>query len=545
MTFNAHLQRLAIYVLVIALNSLFLFARLGHYAIWDDEAMISLVAKGVLRTGDTSVLPDDHNIVAYRNGLLVRDLHDRSTPPLAAYLTAGSFAIFGESAWAARLPFALFGLATVALLLWWLRCAAVDCLTMLLFALAILGNVSFFLYCRNCRYYAPTLFFSVAIAFFYLRWKGAMSGLLTISLLSILLFAANYMAYVLLYLCILADYFIWRRKERSLSWQNWLGLLGPQFIANAAIASIWNPLKTQFGSYVAHNDLADRFTLFFWNLRDLNACEFCVGILILAAPFVGLVYKKPWLVRGAVALWVYIVAATAVSPQLVHDTSVADVRYLVPLIPLFLALEVLTLICLFGKKPLLALGIAFVAFATNLLHGGLFFPSTLLPENTRPFTYSTFASYLADLISPPGDPYTPTAAWINANVRAGESVWVEPDYMAYPLMFHAPHAIYAWQLAANNTDPQFAKLPPIHFQGRVPPDYIVAFGPVVQQVAPLIQRWSGVRYEQCATIDHFWKDLHRPELFWRTFKPIAGYNKQLAAIYVFKRAGSSSPPSTR
>ena len=37
-----------------------------------------------------------------------------------------------------------------------------------------------------------------------------------------------------------------------------------------------------------------------------------------------------------------------------------------------------------------------------------------------------------------------------------------------------------------------------------------------------------------ATLDFFWKDLYRPELFWRTFKPITGYNKNIEAIYVFK-----------
>jgi hypothetical protein len=529
--------------IIFVMSALLLFARVGHYAIWDDEAMISLVAKGILRTGDTSVLPDDHNIVAYRNGLLVRDLHDRSTPPLAAYLTAGSFALFGENACSARLPFALFGLALVALLLWWSWVERADWLTTVLFAMAILGNVSLFLYCRNCRYYAPTIFFSVAIAFLYLRCKGATRGLLAISLLSILLFAANYMAYVLLYLCIIADYFIWRRKERPLGWKDWLVLLGPQLIANAGIASVWNPLKTQFGGYVARNDLADRFTLFFWNLRDLNACEFCVGILVLAAPFVGLIYKKPWLVRGSLALGIYVAAATAVSPQLVHDTSVADVRYLVPLIPLCLALEVLTLVCLFGKKPRLALGIAFIAFTTNLLHGGLFFSAAMLPEQTRPFKYSTLASYLSELISPPDDPYAVTAKWIREHVRERESVWVAPDYMAYPLMFHAPQATYAWQLAVNNHDPQFAALPPIHFQGRVPPDYIIAFGPVVRQIAQMLQNWNPVRYERVATLDCFWKDMYRPELFWRTFMPITHYNKQLEAIYIFKRIAPVETPS--
>ena len=116
-------------------------------------------------------------------------------------------------------------------------------------------------------------------------------------------------------------------------------------------------------------------------------------------------------------------------------------------------------------------------------------------------------------------------------------MWVVPDYMCYPLMFNAPKVVYAWQLSANNHDPQFASLPSIHFQGRVPPDYITVFGPAVQQIVPLLQQWEqqGVQYKQVATLDYYWKDMYRPELFWRTFRPITGYNKNLEAIYVFKR----------
>jgi hypothetical protein len=218
----------------------------------------------------------------------------------------------------------------------------------------------------------------------------------------------------------------------------------------------------------------------------------------------------------------------------VRDTSVADVRYLVSVIPLCIAMEVMTLICIFGKNPMMALGIGLVAFTTNLLHGGPFFPAKLLPDGTRAFKYSAFASYLHELIVPPADPYTPTAQWINEHVSDGATIWVVPDYMPYSLMFHAPKAVYGWQLKPPVAS-QFTDQPGIQFEGRIPPDYIVAFGPVVRAVAQMVQQWSGVRYEHAATIDHFWKDMHRPELFWRTFQPITNYNKQVEAIYVFKR----------
>lgn len=98
----------------------------------------------MLQTGDTSIVIG-HNILAYRNGLLVRDRHDRSTPPLPAYLAAVSMKAFGKTVLAAWLPFALFGLGTVILLAGWLLRRAVTFLVQAITALASLGNVSFFL----------------------------------------------------------------------------------------------------------------------------------------------------------------------------------------------------------------------------------------------------------------------------------------------------------------------------------------------------------------------------------------------------------------
>ena len=36
--------------------AILLFARLGHYSLWDDEALTALTALGVWRTGDTTAV---------------------------------------------------------------------------------------------------------------------------------------------------------------------------------------------------------------------------------------------------------------------------------------------------------------------------------------------------------------------------------------------------------------------------------------------------------------------------------------------------------
>jgi hypothetical protein len=506
-----------------------LFTRLGHNALWDDEALTALGAKGVMQTGDTSISVGLGNLVAFRGGISVRGLSERSTPPLANYLTAVSFLLFGINAWSARLPFALFGFATAALMLLWVH--RKNWPTILVLALGMLGNVSFILYFRQCRYYGSTMFLSVAIAWIYWEKKPSPRNLLILAALSVLLFVSNYMGYLALYLGLTLDYVIWKRKEWPLTWRNGLLLFGPQLVLNGAVACIWNPLRTPFGGYEAMNSLVDRLTLFCWYWRDLNGCEFFSLPVLLLALVVGLRLRHAWLVRGCIAMLVYVTVITFASPQPVELTSRADIRYASAIIPLAISLEAGALCALCGGRKILLIAVAILVFGTNLFNGGPF-----LDHGFR----STLIDYAGELLHPPPEPYTPTAQWINDHVPAGDSIWVLPDYAAYPLMFHAPRALYAWQFNWPPR-PDFAGLPLIHFQGQEPPDYLIAFGPALEDMAHALQNWKhpGVSYDRVAMIDVFWKDLYRPELFWRSFEPITNFDPNSQAIYIFRR---SKPP---
>jgi hypothetical protein len=517
--------RIIVLALIIILLPALFFAHLGHYSLWDDEAGTALPAKGVIRTGDTSAVVD-HNIVAYRNGSELTNLKFRYLPPLQVYIAAPFLNVLGEqSAFAARLPFAIFGLLSVALVFWWLRKDRATPITQMLFAIGFLCSVPLILYSRQCRYYGAALFCSVAIVYVYLHWRGLRREFAAFIFLSLCLLSLNYINYIALYACLATDYLLWGRNRFRLTVPDWLILGIPQVAIGGLVFWIWNPLSKNVVQNTSSDWLADKITLFWWNLRDMNSCEFGAIFLLMLAPVLFPSSRDKWLLRAPLALITYVIATTIISPQPVNQTSVADIRYLVPLIPLGIALAVQMILVIAGTKTWLALGLALVMFGTNLLNGG-----PLLLRGAR----STIVDYAGELLNPPAEPYRAAATWINENVRDRESIWVLPEYMVYPLMFHAPKATYAWQLAANNHDPQFAGLPSIHFQGRVPPDYIIAFGPVAQQVRQAIAGWQGVRYEQIATLDCYWRDLYRPELFWRTFKPVTGYNKQTEAIYVLK-----------
>jgi hypothetical protein len=224
-----------------------------------------------------------------------------------------------------------------------------------------------------------------------------------------------------------------------------------------------------------------------------------------------------------------------VSPKVIRiSPTVADVRYLLPLIPLCIALGVLTLRKLIGSRTWLALPLGLAAFGTNLFNFGPF-----LPEGFR----STILCYLSELKHPVPGPYDATVPWIYQHVLPGDSIWVLPGYAAYPLMYRAPQAIYAWQLTYP-PERQFVGLGTIHFFGIEPPDYLIAFGPYIGGVLDVIRsgRKLGYYYKRVATIGEYWIPEHLPELIDHKFKDFTNFDRRIQAIYIYKRVSADPGP---
>jgi hypothetical protein len=529
---NRQIIQMSLAAVFLLISGIMLFEKLGNYALWDDETMVTLAARGIIETGDTTAV-HGKNVVAFREGFVLRGLADRSTPPLSSYVAAASLGLLGPSPFAARIPFALMGFCLMVLAVFVLLRAKLSTPALTVCFIAILGNTSLMLFLRQCRYYAPAILISTILVLLYIQWKKDRVQLAVISILFVLLFAANYMSCAVLMICMAADYLLVKRKSVSLRLIE-ICMCGLIVIPPCLLISmVWNPFGTKFGNYAQANDLMDRLVLFLWNLRDMNRAEYFVGGLLLASIPIALIKKDPWIIRGVFFILLYTLAISFVSPQIVKQASVADIRYLAPLITVGIAVGVRTLLLLFANHQGLAVALAIPVFLTNTLNGGGF---------TNQGVRSVPLEFCGELLSPPEEPYTPVVQWINQNVPKDSSIWVLPDYMTYPLMFHAPDAVYAWQLRPDQKkEEQFKSLPDIHFQGLVTPDYIIVFGPSVIQIRALIQKWKamGVQYDEIYGINTFWKDLYRPELFWRTFKPITGFDPETQAIYIFKHLSSS------
>jgi len=513
-------KKMMVGIVTLLLSLFFLFYGLNHYALWDDEALTALAARGIIKTGDTTAFLD-HNIVAYRNGSLLYQGHDRSTPPLSAYMLAPILYLGGSQAWVCRLPFALLGFFTIFFMFYWLWEVKVDLCVWIMLAIAILGNVSLFLYFRQCRYYSPAIFLSVLSAYFYLNLKKRSDYQWFLFLSITLLFLASSLNYAAFMIVLFVDFFFWGRKD-GWSLKKIFLPLALHGILLLFFLAIFNPLKTPNASYFLSNTIADKWRLLWLSIRDMNRGEFFPALILLGFTWSVVFRKDRWILRGGVAFLVYIVGIAFLSPQNGKTASFADIRYFAPVIPLALVLTVFILYHLLQRRRLLAVAFAFLVFWSNVFNElGLGYAGLR----------STILAYVAELTCPPPEPYAPTVKWIESNVRPKESVLVLPPFKTYPLMFHAPQAIYAWQF--RDPPPRdFAHVDPIHIQGRIKPDYIIAFGPIILELAksPLAQDYHLVE-----VLPYYWQDLYRPELFWRTFRPVQYDKHAWQEIYILKR----------
>ncbi len=520
---KAEYSRTLVICIAILAGALLLFKGLSAHALWDDEAIDALNARSIIESGDT-LAKVGHNLVAYREGLLLVNGRQQASPPLSGYLAAISMALFGESSFAARLPFAACGLLTIAMALFFACKLGLSCLELVIVSITLLGNVSFLLYCRNSHYYGPGIMLTTACLISYWLGLRTIASQILFGLFSALLLFSNYTWCVALYACIGADVIFWQRNLLSMGLSSFIRILFLPILAGLIILWKWNPLGTKLGDYLHGSTLIEKGKLFLWYWRDMNNCEFISYGILLAAVFFALFRGNLVLRRLLLSLIVYALVASALSTQLLETAHLADIRYMSGALPICIAITAVILVMAVRKQQLMGIALTVVACGTSLLNGGAL---RFLP-----------AEYISEVFSPTVDPYNPAARWIREHVSNGHSVWVLPDYMAYPLMFHAPNALYAWQLRPDQkTEQQFSRLPDIHFKGIVSPDYIVVFGPIVTQIRAMLENWNsmGVRYEEVYRINTFWKDLYRPELFWRTFKPIKGFDAETQGIYIYKK----------
>lgn len=349
-----------------------LLPNLGEQYLWQDEAQTALLARTILRHG-VPLGSDGRNYFSqelgkeYGPGGLWR-WHTW----LSFYAVAASFAALGEGTAAARLPSALFGVATVVLAwwvghLWWRdeRAAATGALLLAL-------SVPFLILSRQCRYHSMAACFCLLGLVAYARigsWRPApwlLFGAATLLFHTHFLYAATLLGALLLHA-------FWMERARlaptlrasagvalvNLPWIVWLSAARPG--GEAQWAGLLDPLRAL---------RVGRFALEYASL----ALEHLFPAWLLLAPL-GLAAERRLRrrpqgepdreTRSAIALVgilcaVHVLALAALSPLVFY-------RYLAPLAPPLAVLAGLLVASLWRRNaPLAAAAIALFALAGGL-----------------------------------------------------------------------------------------------------------------------------------------------------------------------------------
>jgi len=151
-----------LFLLLILCAALFLFlCNLGNQYLWQDEAQTALVSKTIL-SGGVPRGHDGKNFFSQELGAEYgKNYIWKWHTWLSFYIIAGFFGLLGANTFVARLPFALFGIASVFLTYYFCKAMWKSRKIAATAALLLLISVPFLILSRQCRYYSMTAFFSL------------------------------------------------------------------------------------------------------------------------------------------------------------------------------------------------------------------------------------------------------------------------------------------------------------------------------------------------------------------------------------------------
>ncbi len=468
---------------------------MSNYSLWDDEANTALFAQSVHQTGDTSAILE-HNMIAFRNGAeLNENKKNRYVSPLQYYFLAPFLDPTHSSPIRARMPFFILTLISLMIIFRRLIKLKLPLSIFIAFFCLCFGLTSFLLFGIQSRYYALTFFFTLLLSeqYFFTEMKSSKQWI-QFGLVSSLLFISNYLIGVAV-LSSLMIHFVFIKKERI---KTTISALIPHLFISVPIFLIWNPL----GKKVVEmkNSPQDKLNLLFRNVRDFNGGHLGSLLLLTLGIFLFSKTSQKRFKTYALLFMSYLCIIALFSPQPVHGTGQADIRYLYPLMLLSFAwtLDFFNLL-LQRNKFIFACGVFVFSFLA-------------LPYSGQWRMHSL--ELLQELDQPADDPYQLTSNELNQikiNADLHPSLLTSIDYTTYPLMFASPQFQYI------QSEPHSA------------PDYLVDFCSETLKVG--LENKFAVQYQKIATIQSTCREAFRPEVFLRSF----GRNQVRGTISIYKK----------
>ena len=501
---------------------------LGNNAFWDDEANTALFGRNLNLSGHLTAW-DGSNVVGFRQGAeLDVNLVNVYMPPIQYCIAALGLKLFGNTTLGGRVPFVVLGVLSIYMLMVFSRWHFIAKQYVLLPALLLTLNPAYLMFMRQCRYYAVVSLLTLVLlaAWAYpkrtkaSRWTIGALGALT----SCLLMLTNYINAVAIVVTLPVLFFLRRYRTRANA-GFLIGVVGGLLCIGVYVFVTANPLAINVSYKSSIIGIHRLGLLLLWHIGGLSQFEFfplifvvlLVGLALLQQGTGNAVLAKEALLLSAQMI-AYSIVVVLLSPQSVgHSTRVADMRYVIALMPIGAIVSAIVLIILWRTSkwlgPALSTVVGGLLVFTNLFTSAVLRweppRSTLLEyllENARDYTTGSEAivEYLKQL--PPG-----------------KIVRIIPDYMTYPAMFYVPEQHYCCQLADDHilAPDVRAQLPDYVYFRRALPDYIIV-GANIQPQQLLYQAvvaFGPGRYRLGGAFGSDYRDCSRPEIPWHCFGP--------------------------
>ncbi|HPG30270.1 MAG TPA: glycosyltransferase family 39 protein [bacterium] len=503
---------------------------MGLNSFWDDEARTAIESITLLNTGKISGW-NGRNFIGIRDGALLRDDFTLNYPPVQFYITAAAFDFFGINEFNGRIFFVVFGiLSYIYLLKLTIKISGLKTASIIPTAAISILTISYYLYIRQCRYYSPAIFFTIAAYYHFNNYFSRCSNkdLWSAFIFSELLFFTHYLNFV----CLIAAFvfiFPFYNNSICLLKKNIKKILFIILIFSVPV--FYHALKYKI--WLRPDIPSDTFIftkvsiLFIMTIRDVNNLNFfSIPVFLVGAYFILL--RRNFInkfIRLFVFVLIYIILNSILSPQPVIAAEYSDIRYLSPLIPFFILLNALIfieLINISNNKTIIYFFIFMIFFNNrSLLVAG--------KNNGDAF----FSDYLYEIFNDYETGYEAAVKYLQQIPGSNIELMVKPELHCYPLMFKLNDKILFSGQVEEMPRLDISKIP--NFRKSVfikdsYPDKILLFGR--ENICDTIQH-NNIEYFLETIIPVAFGDDVRPELFWHSFRKTVNIDIQKNGIYVY------------
>ena len=448
------------------------------HPLWGDEAETALFARNILTYGVPKGW-DGVNIMGINNAVVLdKNLVNHTSPWAQYYITAVSFALFGQNSFTARLPFSIISIISLPFLWYMLRRVTKNPFIATTAVWIAAVSVPFILFSFQDRYYAVTSI--AALGVFYCSWVLLTASSLTLRttlgfiVSSTIFFYGNYVCFIAFYSATFVSLWLYGLKSYPIR----------RFVLRFLLVSIpvvgltapWYVLLKPFESrgtlelFSAYETVSYLSVFFRQALAQFNLNNafpwICYPI------FIGVICLLKWkkypirpLIPLVLVPLVFLFIMSAFTLVANVDTSFMHIRYTMLAFPFFCAAMATIVYGLYTIHPSIAAVFFIVYISTNI------------------FTLTPFRSFWLDFAGEVMHPYqTPdkvVADYLNEFANDGDTAFVNLDRDHEPLIFHLGKKIrFVNRVSLVNTrifPENRTVIPRYIYDFREYPDWIILF----------------------------------------------------------------------